>query len=51
MTVDYFGELGYSSMPLGPHTLEAGKYYLWVRTAASHSNTQLYSLTLTAITN
>ena len=45
--IDYYGPPGDSSMPLGPHSLGPGKYYVRVNTAKGHSTTQLYRLTVT----
>ena len=45
--IDYYGELGHTSMTLDPWVLGPGKYYVRVRTATGHSTTQLYTLTVT----
>ena len=46
--IDYFGIPGLTSMSLGPHYLDRpGRYFIQVYTAAQHSNTQLYTLTVT----
>jgi hypothetical protein len=45
--IEYYGPPGDSSMPLGPHSLGPGKYYVRVNTAQGYSTTQLYRLTVT----
>ena len=45
--IDYYGPPGHSSMPLGPHSLGGGKYYIRVYADKGHSTTQLYRLTVT----
>ncbi len=45
--IGQWGKPGYSSMSLGPYSLEAGKYHVRVYTADNYSTTQLYSLIVT----
>ncbi len=47
--IQYYGIPGHSSMSLGPHELDPGKYYIRVYTVEGHySWNQLYSLTVTS---
>jgi hypothetical protein len=43
--IDYYGRPGHSSMSLGPHSLEPGKYY--VRVYATRTDSKLYDLGVT----
>jgi len=45
--IGYYGPGGDSSMSLGPHSLEPGKYYARVYTTQGHSTVQPYHLTVT----
>lgn len=46
--IDYFGYLNFEDMVLGPHTLDAGKYYVLVYTAPDHyTRDGLYLLRVT----
>jgi hypothetical protein len=48
--IDAYAPPGHSSMVLGPHELETGKYFVHIHTASDHSETQPYSLTVAAQT-
>ena len=43
-SIAYYGDPGHSSMLLGPHLLDQGKYFVRVYTADSYTTTQLYDL-------
>jgi hypothetical protein len=45
--IDYYGLPGHSSMSLGPHTLEPGKYHVRVYTSQSFSTSERYALVVT----